>query len=316
MKMRSELLASLLIAGVVLSGCQSGDGNGTSEHAVSNGYGSSTTVSSDRQSMDEGHYQEDERADFDDNDAGDDAEDTDRDYEEDGDPGARLPSDVSKIPDGWYMRTVATAITAKGQVYIHKTAGVFGELKESKDGLDKHDINALGRATLYVVFPKVKEEGNIEDYFSDYHHYDPDDQNNAGRQKWTFQVKNESGENLSHAAIRLSIGGVYKVYKQKMGYKEVAAKKSKMLNRLSLVDVDNQKIYSYSELKDADLHMDGKKVRTFRWVLGDSRHEYHPDEADRRLLQRTVKQEMAQRSQALQRSTMQPGSRFGLPPVP
>ena len=321
--MKNEFLASLLVAGLVLSGCQTDSVNGTSESVVSDQ--NAGTALANRASADNNRNPVGNKKESDNMLASTNAEngsiqadsgEMSKNSHKDGNPGAKIPSDVRNLPDGWYMRTVASATTEEGKVYTHRTAGVFGELKESRDNLDRHDIDAFGTATLYVVFPKVKEEGNIEDYFSDYHHYDPDDQYNAGRQTWTFQVKNETGDDLSNAEIKLNIEGPYKVYKKGIGYEEVALKGNKMLDKLSLVDLDNQKVYAYSELKNADLSMDGKKVRTFQWVLGDAVHVYHQDEEIQTLLHRSVKKQTEKENQALEAMSVSRGSKFGLPPRP
>ena len=236
--MKSTYIISLLLAGALLTGCQLNDTTQQSSYTTTTpNSGSSTTA----------HTQEGVKT-------------------SQGNGGEKETKVVE--PDGWYMRTIVTATTPSGKRYRHASAGIFGELKESSDGLDKHDINAFGRATLYVIFPRVVNN-KVADYFSDYHHYDPTDQGDSQRQSWTFQVKNESGADLSHATINLQIEGPFKVYKQNFGYKEEPMTDSEMFHRLSLFDMDNEEVYPYSELKNVHLTMEGKKVRTFRWILGD-----------------------------------------------
>ena len=43
---------------------------------------------------------------------------------------------------------------------------------------------------------------------------------------------------------------------------------TEMKNNFTLVDVDNKQTYQVDELEYADLSMDGKHTRTFRWVRG------------------------------------------------
>ena len=211
------------------------------------------------------------------------------------------------------MRTVATATTPDGKVYTHRSAGILGELKESRDSLDRHDINAFGTATLYVVFPKAKNN-SVEDYFSDYHHYDPDSQYDAERQVWTFQVKNESGEDLSDASISLRIEGPYKVYKKRsgIGYEEEPVEDNDMLRHLALVDLDNHKVYTYNQLQNTDLRMEGKRVRTFRWVLGGVLSEHLNDSEVQVLAQKALQKQTAKRS--LHAVSVSSSGKFGLPP--
>ena len=304
--MRSEFLASLLVAGAVLSGCQSGSVNGTSESAVSGqnaGAVLGSTATNPANGSD-GAAQTDNGANIDSSNVN-------------GGDKAPAPAVAAKIPDGWYMRTVATATTAEGKVYTHRTAGVLGELKESSDSLDRHDIDAFGTATLYVVFPKV-QNNSVADYFSDYHRYDPNDQYDAERQVWTFQVKNETGEDLSNATINLKIEGPYKVYKKKegVGYEEVPVKDNEMLQHLSLVDLDNHKVYAYNDLQNVDLRMEGKKVRTFRWVLGGVLSKHFNGSEVQVLAARALQKQSAKSSKAIQGISVSSGSKFGLPPVP
>ena len=299
--MRSEFLASLLVAGLVLSGCQTDNVNGTSGSAVSGqNTGSIASASS----------------------AGSDKTDAGNDVNIDSsnvNGGDKVPSPTvaAKIPDGWYMRTVATATTPEGKVYTHRTAGVLGELKDSSDSLDRHDIDAFGTATLYVVFPKVKNN-SVEDYFSDYHRYDPNDQYDAERQVWTFQVKNETGEDLSNASINLKIEGPYKVYKKKdgVGYEEIASGDNEMLQHLSLVDLDNHKVYAYNQLQNVDLSMEGKKVRTFRWVLGGILSEHLNGSEVQVLAEQALQKQSAKSTKSIQGISASSGSKFGLPPRP
>ncbi|SFV90144.1 hypothetical protein MNB_SV-4-1260 [hydrothermal vent metagenome] len=228
-------------------------------------------------------------------------------------PSAPVVKKREKVADGWYMRTVASA-TLNEKRYVHKTAGIFGELNDSKDGKDKHDITAFSKATLYVVFPKVQEDETLKNFFSDYHYYDPNDQYNSKRQVWTFQVKNERGADLSNASITLRVEGPYKVYRKKegIGYTEVAVKDNEMLSRLSLIDLDNKKVYTYSELENADLKMDGKKVRTFRWVLGSVLSEH----LESFQVQEIASRELIERRDSLQSVSAKSSSKFGLPPRP
>jgi hypothetical protein len=180
----------------------------------------------------------------------------------------------NKVRDaGWYLRTVATATTQDGKVYIHKTAGVFGKLKQSKNKKDRHDIKAYGEsgAILQVIFPQTTWEEDNGNYFSDYRHYNK--RRPYKRTVWTFLVRNPRSVNLANADLKIDLEGPYKVtFTKKNGeveYKETLSKDMrKLLNKLTLIDVDNQREYSYNELKDANLGMDGLHTRTFRWIVG------------------------------------------------
>lgn len=173
--------------------------------------------------------------------------------------GSGAGSQTTLTKEGWYMRTTVKATTSDGKVYEHKTAGVFGELSDSEAGKDSHDIPSMGNAKLYVLFTPDWETENTT-YFSDYHRYGESDP-----RVWTFQVVSP----FSDAALTLNVDGVFDVYK-KAGepFVERPSSDESLKNTLHLVDLDNQRVYTYDELANADLTMDGKTARSFRWVIG------------------------------------------------
>lgn len=188
-------------------------------------------------------------------------------------PIAEVPTDPTEPvdpfkPAGWYGKTEVSATAADGKVYSHKTAGVFGELVQSTDEKDKHDIPGYGSAIFQVVFPQTELSNEDNgDYFSNYQRYED------GKKVWTFQIKNQHTVDLSSAPISISLDGVYDVkYKEENGrvvYKESKDVNQTIRNDLHLIDVDNGKVYTVSELATANLTMDGLHTRTFRWVLGE-----------------------------------------------
>ena len=187
-------------------------------------------------------------------------------------PGEENPDDtpppvaeptVKKV--GWYLRTVAKAELADGEVVEHRTAGVFGELEDSSDGKDGHDIESYGQAVFQVRLLN-EELGNDIQYFSDYRKYNGYDK----KQVWTFQIKNEYEIDLSSASLRIDVEKMRNVLRKEdeKQFIETIATQDDKREQLILVDVDNQKTYTYAELKNLVLNMDGKHTRTFRWVLG------------------------------------------------
>ena len=167
------------------------------------------------------------------------------------------------------MRTRVSVTTEDGTVYAHNTAGVFGELVQSRTKKDSHDIPSFGAAALQVVFPHYNwKEGDAGDYWSDYHKYK---KRAAKRAVWTFQVKNQKSVDLSNADLKIILDDARKVnYTKDNGnvhYTEAGLDRE-MKNKLTLVDVDNKQTYQVDELPYADLSMDGKHTRTFRWVRG------------------------------------------------
>ncbi len=173
---------------------------------------------------------------------------------------------------GWYMRTKVSATASNGKVYSHSTAGVFGKLKQSRYKIDKHDIPGYGSAIFQVVFPHYDWEDDSGDYFSDYRKWKKERE--GKRAVWTFMIKNQHTVNLANAPIQIELEGLQNIdFVKKDGridYIETTLEPEKR-NDFTLVDVDNNQTYSYDELENANLTMNGSHKRTFRWVRGEVR---------------------------------------------
>jgi hypothetical protein len=174
---------------------------------------------------------------------------------------AELPKEA-----GWYMRTVVSAVSPSGKVYVHNTAGVFGELDDSSDNLDNHDIESIGQATLQVRFINSQLEVGKE-YFSDYRSYKGE---LPEREVWTFLIKNERGEDLSQSTFKLDLEAPKRIVRRPQDNKlvEVGELENDIRNQLTLVDADNGKTYTYEEAKNMVFSMEGQHTRVFRWVIG------------------------------------------------
>jgi len=182
------------------------------------------------------------------------------------DSGANLPAPTVSakiLPDGWYARATVTAITPEGKIYKHTTAGVFGELKDSNDAQDRHDIEAMNSGVVQILFVNEELESDKK-YYSDYREL-----NDTKKESWTLVVSNISGEDISDADIKLDISSIYDVFRQNNSYIEKVSDNQAKLQKMTLIDLDNNQTYSIDELQDANLNMDGKKDRYFRLVLGD-----------------------------------------------
>jgi hypothetical protein len=166
---------------------------------------------------------------------------------------------------GWYMRTTVQAIADNGKTYRHNDAGVFGELDESSDGLDKHDIPTKGNAIIQIRFINNNLDSH-QTYYSDYRHYDQNDT----KKSWDFIVINDDNHiDLSNASIKLNIQNIKKIYRQPNNkYSESSTTDTTKRDSISIIDLDNQTVYKYANLKNANLNMDGKHIRKFRLVLG------------------------------------------------
>jgi len=212
---------------------------------------------------------------------------------------------------GWYGKTEVSATAADGKVYSHKSAGVFGELVQSSDDKDKHDIPGYGAAILQVIFvPEFTTDMDVG-YFSDYKKYDE-----AGTPKkvWTFQVKNQQIVDLSSAPIIINLNGVHDVqYRDDRGrveYKESSTIDQAKVDELRLVDVDNNNSYTVNELAIANLTMQGLHTRTFRWVLGSV------DSSDYNALPSAQRASARVASSDFQVVPVRvDGGKFGLPPM-
>lgn len=212
----------------------------------------------------------------------------------------------------WYARTTVSAVDPNTNTVIaHKTAGVFGQLDESSDTQDRHDIIGVGTdtATLEVVF---LQDGADGDYFSDYHSV------KEGHDSWTFQVKNMYNParpvNLSNEAILITLEGVYTVESTvvdgSIRYSEKLDRYDDRLQQMTLIDLDNSVAYALSDLPTAAITMDGSHTRTFRWVLGSvEESDFAPLETPglRAASSRQATQQLFER-------VPQKSSRFGLPP--
>jgi hypothetical protein len=201
-------------------------------------------------------------------------------------------------PSGWYMRVIVQATDENDKVYIHNSAGVFGELDESLDGLDKHDIPAKGSAVLQVRFVNDNLD-NTQGYYSDYRSYD----NNKTKESWDIVVINDdSNVDLSNAPIQLEIEAQKDIYRKANGlYTETPSPDKTKLDNLKIIDLDNQVVYSYNDLKNANLSMDGKKERKFRLILGNIKQDDKVSFETKNILTKSYK-------------IQTPTKGFGLPP--
>jgi len=235
-----------------------------------------------------------------------------------GDGGGDIPVTPKKA-GGWYARTVVSADAPDGKVYTHSTAGVFGKLIDSEDSLDQHDIPGYGPATLQVLFPQAEQENaDSNGYFSEYKAFSEDDDSSGS---WEFQIKNQDYPDLSNAPIHISLKGVYDLtYKKvhgKISYEETKTQNSAKAQELTLLDVDNNTYYSVEELETANLTMDGKHTRTFKWVLGTVESSDYTATASTEDDTATI-QAFAVNDDAnninIQSATSTAGGKFGLPP--
>jgi len=233
-----------------------------------------------------------------------------------GDGGGDIPVEHTNV-GGWYARTIVSATAPDGKVYSHSTAGVFGTLIDSEDSLDKHDIPSYGPSTLQVIFPQADKEGaDSNGYFSEYQSFSKED---TGKRTWEFQIKNQDYPDLSSAPIHISLKGVYDLtYKKtdgKISYEESTKENSTKAQELTLLDVDNANYYTLEDLKTANLSMDGKHTRTFKWVLGTVEQSDYTAAAATEDDEATIKAfAVSNKANDISARSVKSGGKFGLPP--
>ena len=159
---------------------------------------------------------------------------------------------------------------------------------------------------MRFVNDNIDPEG---EFFSDYRQYDGTNK----KESWTFLVKNEyttqiAPVNLANASLKIEVEPMRNVFLKEgesRFFEKYADGKEDKRYHLTLIDLDNQKTYSYEELLHTTLGMDGKHTRSFRWVLGDM------NENDMQPLSVSFVQKSALPFEA---KRTKPNSKFGLPP--
>ncbi len=212
---------------------------------------------------------------------------------------------------GWYAKTVVSATTSEGTVYTHKSAGVFGELLQSSDAKDSHDIPGYAPSIFQILLISEFLTETTTGYYSEYKNYDDPE----SKKRWTFQLKNQNSVDLSNASITIALEGVFDVdYKEENGhviYKESSSVNEALKRRLTLIDVDHRASYTLSELKTADLGMDGQHTRTFRWIFGTvESSDYNPLNVSQRAAGRNSASDFE-----LVTKKETGGGKFGYPPL-
>jgi hypothetical protein len=79
---------------------------------------------------------------------------------------------------------------------------------------------------------------------------------------------------LSQASFKLGVYPPVQVIRSSgtHRFKEVVMQDD-IRTRLTLIDLDNGRTYSFEEAKNTTFSMEGKHVRAFRWVLGSVKSE-------------------------------------------
>ena len=153
----------------------------------------------------------------------------------------------------WYVRLIAHSPADN----LLDRNNVLGQLFDSVDGYDSHDLKELDppySPYLTIVFPHDDWVGHEDNYSSDYHAVkwkEPD--------QWVFQVKSDNPSldvDLYWGKVRVLNGDI---------------SGAELMDKMSLEDVDTGELLKIVE-NDVSLvvypfNMNGKTVRTFRWIL-------------------------------------------------
>ena len=165
----------------------------------------------------------------------------------------------------WYMKMIVQAEQGS-KLVMDDRSGVFGRLPGAKNFADKHDVPALlnvDRTPAAVVFMKEGSQWDVEGpYLSDYRPA------GANRKVWDFTVYSD----MPNADVTLAWEGLYQISGKDGDFKSVLKPKDKILNKLSLIDLETGDIYpaiSKGKLQSVSFNMNGASYRNFRWVQND-----------------------------------------------
>jgi len=177
----------------------------------------------------------------------------------------------SKWQVEWYLRLIV-AVPEEG---LLDKGNVLGQLNDSIDGPDSHDLIELAPFTapyLTLIFPHPSwpEQGN---YGSDFHdtNYDASDQ-------WVFQVLSDD----SSRDVILYWNPVMIVERNEApqpgekgwSHSPQLDNETSLINRMWLEDTDTGDIIravEVGEFQQYQFNMEGSTTRNFRWVLDDKK---------------------------------------------
>lgn len=163
---------------------------------------------------------------------------------------------------GWYLRL--TVASADGR--MKDSGNVLGQLADSEDGPDSHDLAELSPAFspyLTLVFPHP-EWGMESSYFaSDFHAIDF-----ARPDEWEFQVRS-SNPNLDVTLSWSEVTAADPAAEEQQG--KGRDHLADMSQRMWLEDLDSGEFIAAIDgegaLQNYAFNMDGQRTRNFRWAL-------------------------------------------------
>jgi hypothetical protein len=175
-------------------------------------------------------------------------------------PPAAPPSN-NPTEQGWYLRL--TVATPDGKL---KDAGnVLGQLPDSLNGLDRHDLAELPPAFspyLTLVFPHPEWGAESSYYASDFHAIDF-----ARPDSWTFEVRSSNPNQQVTLSWSAPTPAEADPEKNGNGRDHIAD----MIGRMWLEDLDTGETVNaldpQGELQEYAFTMNGQRTRNFRWAL-------------------------------------------------
>lgn len=179
---------------------------------------------------------------------------------------AKGPKD-NGIEKDWYLQTIVL-VEDGSDVFVDDRSGVIGRLEGAAEGKDVHDVRAyenVSGSPGAIVFTRGDEWGEAAgQYLSDYR------PSGASKQVWTFVVSSTRPD----ATVTLAWEGLYEIEPAPDGgYETRLNNGSKVLRRLSLVDLETGEIIPAADKKGMvgtyTFAMNGATERHFRWVQGD-----------------------------------------------
>lgn len=176
----------------------------------------------------------------------------------------------------WYMKTSVSVIDQyNGNTWIDNFSGVFGKLKASSDGYDRHDIPAFrstANSPAALVFVHDDWGPNAGEYLSDYHG------NNRQSDSWLFSVNSSIEDGL----VTLTWDGLFELTQYEKNtqtrYSEKKTRDSRTLEDLHLIDLETleviEAVSDEGKLNHYTFYMGDETSRQFRWILGPVNASY------------------------------------------
>lgn len=166
---------------------------------------------------------------------------------------------AKKAESEWYV-----TLMVHSEDGLKDKHNVLGQMKESSDGFDRHDLVELRPfASPYLALNFFHPEWDKADahFASDYH-----DLKYSNQDKWTFQVESDDLQRkMTLSWKQLTLINPKKTAKASQKMVE------KLMNEMWLIDLKTQKVikaYEEDTAQNYQFSMEEEEVRSFMWILG------------------------------------------------